>query len=218
MTEAQRSAVEQAMNSIRDRIRSGDWGPGHRLVESDLTVELGVSRGPLREALGRLSVEGLVTMQPHRGAMVSKLSIDDLRALYQVREVLEGLAARLVAERVDETDVREMATKELEVMRGSGRLSRQEYFDENSRFHGLLIEFSGNPHLLESTSRFGTQLYRYTMRALLDDDSIATSRAEHLAILDAVLAGKAAEAEALMRDHVHTSGQAVIGLLHDHTT
>lgn len=215
-TQTQPTAVEQAAEAIRDSIRRGDCGPGHRLVESVLTVELGVSRGSLREAFSRLAAEGLVEMQPYRGTMVSKLSANDLRSLYAVREVLEGLAARLVAERFEDPNVQEMVMREMEFMRTPlDRMVRSRYFDENSRFHGSLISLSGNQHLIESTSRFATQLYRYAMRALIDDSSIEASQAEHLAILEAIEAGNAADAELLTRGHLRSSGDVVQRLLRD---
>ncbi|WP_454787815.1 GntR family transcriptional regulator [Mycolicibacterium lutetiense] len=202
------------MEAIREHIRQGEWGPGHRLVESELTAEFGVSRGPLREAFGRLAAEGLITVQPHRGAMVSRLSPGDLTAIYQVREVLEGLAARLVAGRIDEPDVRKAVVERQQAMlRFSGELHRRDYFDENFRFHRALIDLGGNPHLVDATGRFGTQLYRYSMRALLDGASLNRSYKEHLAILDAILDGDEKKAERLMRAHVRTSQCAVLRVL-----
>jgi DNA-binding GntR family transcriptional regulator len=205
------SAVQRAMDLIRERIRSDDWGPGYRLVEGDLTAELGISRGPLREAFNRLAAEGLLTVQPHRGVMVLKLSADDLSALYQVREVLEGLAARLVAGRSGEPEIRAAMEEHLRLMREvePGKSPASSYFDENSRFHSLLIELSGNPHLRDATRRFETQLYRYSMRRLLQTDSIKLSWEQHLAVIEAILAGDEDAAERIMREHVCASGAAV---------
>ncbi len=202
------------MDVIREQIRRGDWGPGHRLVESDLTTELGISRGPVREAFARLAAEGLVTVQPYRGAMVSKLSAEDLASLYDVREVLEGLAARLVAARIDEPGVRSSILERRRAMARFGDdIVRAEYFDENFLFHQSLLELSHNPHLLEASGRFGAQMYRYWMRALLDGKSLTQSCKEHLAIIDAVLDGNQSKAERLMRAHVCASKNAVLRAL-----
>src|ERR1700750_1796687 len=94
---ANRSQVTQIVESIREGIRQGHYSPGHRLIESDLTREFGVSRGPVREALGRLQVEGLVEIAPHRGASVRRMTRHDVDELVVVRQMLQGGAARLAA-------------------------------------------------------------------------------------------------------------------------
>ena len=85
------------IEAITDGVKDGRYAPGQRLVEADLTAELGVSRGPLREALGRLAAEGVLELEPYRGAVVRRLTREDVEDLFSVREVLEGEAARLAA-------------------------------------------------------------------------------------------------------------------------
>src|SRR5919204_2708887 len=92
-----KTAVDRAADGIRERLLAGDYAPGQRLIEVELVEELQVGRNTVREALARLASDGVVKIEPHRGASVPRLSVKELEELYAVREVLEGLAARLAA-------------------------------------------------------------------------------------------------------------------------
>ena len=92
------ATVDFIVERLREDILAGRLAPGSRLVESDLTARFAVSRGPVREALRRLSAEGLIEHRPHRGAVVRRLSERDIRELFQIRVEMEALAARLAAE------------------------------------------------------------------------------------------------------------------------
>src|ERR1700716_1155716 len=94
------TVVEHTISALRDAIRDGRVAPGQRLVVADITKMLGVSNGPVREAIRRLTGEGLVEITPHRGASVRKFTPDDVREIFQLREVIEGLAARLSARKM----------------------------------------------------------------------------------------------------------------------
>src|SRR5262245_43090553 len=89
--------VEYILEHLRSGVLQGLYAPGQRLIEADLTQELRVSRGPLREAFRRLSAEGLLEIVPHRGAMVRRLTLREMRELFQIRLGLEMLAARLAS-------------------------------------------------------------------------------------------------------------------------
>ncbi|MFC5995766.1 GntR family transcriptional regulator [Pseudonocardia hispaniensis] len=208
------SAVLQVAEVIRERIKQGMLGPGHRLVETDLTGELGVSRGSVREALSRLAAEGLVTVEPYRGAMVRKMTRQDVEHLYQVREVLEGLAARLAAVRMGEPAARKRVTAMLRAMeRSHPAEDRQGYLEENTRFHQLIVELGGNPLAAETLRTLSTQIYRYMVRNLLDAQSRVRSCKQHIAVANAVLAGDGPKAERLMRRHVRASGEEVLKIV-----
>src|SRR6185312_12097300 len=99
------SYADQAEAALRDQILSGHRAPGDRLNEVEIAAELGVSRGPLREAMQRLARDGLVVVQPHRGSYVRNLEPDEIVELYDVRIALECAAARLAAERRTDADV-----------------------------------------------------------------------------------------------------------------
>lgn len=201
------TAVEAVIAAIVDGVKEGRYAPGQRLVEADLTKELGVSRGPLREALGRLAAEGVLEIEPYRGAVVRRLTNDDLDDLFQVREVLEGEAARLAAQHVDDGDNRarvEAAMRTAEELRTRGDVAA--YIDENTRFHDLVLEMSGSRLLGRLVPSLQVHAFRLLFRQLLmDRDAMEQSIAEHDDIARALLAGDARGAERAMRRHVRRS-------------
>src|SRR5579863_9609922 len=97
---AQRSASAQVVAHVKEAIRSGRLSPGQRLLESELTGRLGMSRGPVREALAQLQVEGFIDVEPHRGARVHQMSRDEMTQLFHVRGLLAADAARLAAQQI----------------------------------------------------------------------------------------------------------------------
>src|SRR5262245_32539894 len=101
---------QRVYTHLRDEILSGALPPGSELQEVALSATLGVSRGPIREAIGRLAAEGLVTVRPRRGAVVRELSTEEFLEAYQVREALEVMAVRLAVPRLTETDVAALET------------------------------------------------------------------------------------------------------------
>src|SRR5579862_4472065 len=103
---AQSSAAGQVVAHVKEAIRSGRMAPGQRLLESELTGRLGMSRGPVREAFAQLQVEGFIDVEPHRGARVHQMSRAEMADLFHVRALLAGDAARLAAAHIDDGDGR----------------------------------------------------------------------------------------------------------------
>jgi DNA-binding GntR family transcriptional regulator len=202
------TVVQQVVEAIRDGVRDGVYVPGQRLIEADLTATLGVSRGPLREALGRLASEGLLTIEPHRGAVVRRLSRREVAELFEVRELLEGEAARLAAERIDDGDHRARVEQLLgEVRRHRADIDPTAYMEHNSRFHDTIFAVSENRLLAQLASQLHTQTYRLQFNQLIRGEAARRqSNDDHVQILEAILAGNAKVAERVMRRHVHRSG------------
>ncbi len=200
----QRTIGDMATDALRVALLSGRYRPGERLVEKDLAKELNVRRGPVRDALRRLVGEELVTIEAHRGAIVTPLSRERVRNIFEMREVLEGLAARLVAERIHEGD---NLAKFNARLRGGGRhsLSRnfeRALFDENQRFHQAIIDSCGNEDLISSSVHMQFALCRLRIQGVLSAKLDPVCKAEHAAIVEAIRAGDGAQAEKRMRAHV----------------
>src|SRR3546814_7375523 len=106
--------VERVAAILKEQILDGSLAPGQRLISRDLIEELGISRGPLREAFRRLAADRLIELIPNRGAVVRRLSRAEIINLFQIREALEGQAARLAAERIDQGGRSEEHTSELQ--------------------------------------------------------------------------------------------------------
>lgn len=205
------TAVEQVVREIREAVRVGRLVPGQRLVEADLTQELGVSRGPLREALSRLAAEGLVEIEPYKGATVRRMTREDVIDLFRVREALEGQAARLAAEKIDDGENRKRMTEARHEIEIAGALEDPwQYMEENISFHDLIIELSGNQLLASLSEQLQTNAFRLRHHAWVRGASRDASVGGHKAVADAILAGEPDEAESAMRAHV---GDALAELL-----
>ena len=196
------SVVDHVYSALRERILSGDLPRGTKLRQASLADELGVSRTPLREALRRLSTEGLVEFSPNRGATVSELDFGDMRHAWSARVALEPGAARLAAQRRD--------PESIALMRDAVKLQRQaagdgmDSFAANRSFHLALAAASGNPHL----TRFAEMLWVPRIGVPIYQAQAAEPRGaagwadEHEGIVDAIASGDADAAERLTREHV----------------
>jgi DNA-binding GntR family transcriptional regulator len=201
-----RSLSEVVTERIRGRILDGTLKPGERLVEDRLSAELGVSRVPVREALRGLSAEGLVTLLPRRGATVVEVTPESVAELVEVRALLEGLNARLAAQRHDPRIVVQLKETLARGNQAAKAGTAEELARLNAEFHERLAEASRNTVLSE------------VMRGLRERTSIAFAingrrRAredweEHAGILAAVIAGDAELAALLANRHVRNAAAA----------
>ena len=170
---------ERVHQHLRDEILANRLPPGTVLGEVALAASLGVSRGPVREALGRLAAEGLVTIRPRRGAVVSALTAEEFLEAYQVREALETLAMRLAVPRLGTEGV-----ARLEAIVDEQRLHAEAgdvdaFFAANQAFHELIVETSGNRTLIEMHRQLVGHMGRYRMRSLDLRGSLKRSVGEH---------------------------------------
>jgi DNA-binding GntR family transcriptional regulator len=210
-------AAKHAAEIIRLKILDGLLSPGQRLIESDLMAELEVGRSTIREAFLKLDAEGFVELRHQRGAIVRRLTRRDMAELFEVRERLEGLAAALCAARVDVGDHRARLKTMRELwMRADLRSNSLKHMEENVDLHVSIIAMGGNQRLARMLEPLQIPGYRMQFLQLLDDERRVRSAEEHIAIIDALLAGDAAKSERLMREHVRRAGkiaQLIPGLL-----
>lgn len=195
---------------VRSRIIRGHWEPGERLFEDQIATELEVSRNPVREALQALAGEGFVELEPRRGARVAVISAAKAIELFEVREALEGLVARLAAARRTDDDVSELRRI---VAAGHGAVERSDHAalpDLNSQFHETLGRISGNSMLAESVAHL-SHLIEWVYRRSISDRS-AKSWIEHTTIVDAVEAGDERLAEQLSTAHVTAATAAFLAV------
>jgi DNA-binding GntR family transcriptional regulator len=202
-------ASNSSYDALRAAIVRGDIAPNARLVEADVSTTFDMSRGAVRTALIRLEEEGLVVREPHRGARVRQVSDDEAVEILQARAVLEGLAVRQTAERIDDTGIERL----------QGFLSRQRGLleqgdllgasDTNADLHAALLELSGHGTAQRLIRALNSQTVRYQYRTILIPGRSAASVAEHGAIVEAITAGKPDEAEAAMRRHLFNVAESV---------
>jgi DNA-binding GntR family transcriptional regulator len=193
---------QRVYEHLREEILAGHLQPGAELAEVALSEQLGVSRGPLREAIGRLAAEGLVTVRPRRGAVVSSLSKEEFLELYQVREALEVMAVRLAVPRLTADEVASLQSLIETMATHAEREEVAEFFEANAAFHARLVEAAGNGKLQELYRQLLGQMGRYRIRSLILRGNLQRSVAEHAAILRAAKRGDAERAAHLMSEHV----------------
>jgi DNA-binding GntR family transcriptional regulator len=206
------TVVEYTISALRDAIRDGRVAPGQRLVVADITKMLGVSNGPVREAIRRLTGEGLVEIIPHRGASVREFTSSDVHEIFQLREVIEGLAARLAAEKMPSKENRVRLQSIIDAMAASVA-DGAEYINHNQTFHELIYEMASNVRVREQARQLTLPLYRLRYHWRMDPEYARTSAAEHEVIAQAIMDGDGRRAERLMRRHIRNSGAAMLSAL-----
>ena len=195
---------------LRDAIVQGDIAPNARLVEADISATFGMSRGAVRTALIRLEQDGLVVREPHRGARVRHVSDAEAVEILQARAVLEGLAVRRAAERIDEPGIARLEAslaRHRELLESGDLLGAS---DANADLHRALLELSGHGTAQRLIRGLHSQSVRYQYRTILIPGRPGASQAEHAAIVEAVASGDPDAAEAAMRAHLFNVAQAVM--------
>lgn len=187
---SQLTLADQAYKAIRSRILGGDLRVGQFVREQEVSAALGVSRTPVREALGRLSSEGFLERIPHRGFRVPEDRWDSLLELYPIVSALELLAGRLALPKVRPSDVAELKTINDELAiesRGAGDVRRR--IALNSQFHDLICQRSGSQRLCDLLADLRSQLGRLEVWYYSQPDATSQSVAEHAAIIAAIECG-----------------------------
>src|SRR5256712_1698309 len=206
---------QRVYDHLREEILAGRLQPGAELAEVALSEQLGVSRGPIRDAIGRLAAEGLVTVRPRRGAVVRLLSKDEFLELYQVREALEIMAVRLAVPRLGADDFAALPGLIDTMGKHAERGEVAEFFQANVAFHAHLLEASGNRKLQELYGQLLGQMGRYRMRSLTLRGNLQRSVTEHAAILRAAKRGNTERAAHLMSEHIRVPQQRLKALTDD---
>jgi DNA-binding GntR family transcriptional regulator len=195
-------AVDVVFDTIRQGIITGRFAPGQRLVIRDLEEEIGFSRSTFREAFRRLAAERLVSLIPNRGVAVQRLSPREMADLFEIRELLEGHAARRAAERIGEGDHRRRFTAMWEKVRRGDPSARAAFVEDNQSFHGTIVELAGNSRLPEMLNQLQIPILMFQWRTIMTREETEQSQAEHETIAKAILDGRPDQAEAAMRKHV----------------
>jgi len=198
---------QRVYDHLHGEIMADRLPPGTELSEVALSRELSVSRGPIREAMGRLAADGLVTVRPRRGAEVREITPRELVDAYQVREALEVLAVRLAVPRVTDSDLDNLGALVDKMAEYARNGAVAEFFSANVSFHDLLTELSGNEKLVQVYRRLIAETGRFQARTLALRGNLEGSVNEHRAILAAIRQRDADEAAALAGAHVRVPGE-----------
>ena len=194
---------------LREDILNGKYPPGDALRESHISQELGVSRTPVREAIRQLELEGLISVYPHRGAVVTGISEKDIRDIYVIRSHLEGMAALWAAENISNEQFQELKDI-VELMDFyTSRHSLEKLVGLDSRFHQVIYEASASNPLHHVLSSFHYFVQRARSASLSTPGRAELVVLEHKAILDALAAGDGPRAQRCINEHVKNAAANV---------
>ncbi len=174
-------------NTLRQAILTGELKPGERLMEIHLADRLGVSRTPIREAIRKLELEGLVVMIPRKGAQVAKITEKNLKDVLEVRRALDTLAVRLACKRMDDTykkQLREACDEFAKVVKCS---NTKDITEADVRFHDIINQSTGNDRLIQLVNNLAEQMYRYRLEYIKDAAYHKRLVDEHEEIYNAIM-------------------------------
>ena len=197
----------QVCSILRSAILRGDFEPGERLVQTELAEMIGVSRMPIREALRTLEIEGLVTMEPHKGAVVRVLEKEDVEEIYELRSVLESLALKKSMQHFAEEDRRLIKQYHDSMVEAT----TEEYIELNKEFHDLLTSSCESPRLLGFINTISRGLAQDT--PLVIPGQMKKSNTEHEKIVQAILENDADGAAEHLAEHIHRTGRELVKYL-----
>ena len=204
---------DMVFDVLMSAIMQGQLSPGERLLEVQLADEMGVSRTPVREAIRRLELEGFVVIVPRKGAYVAGLSINDVEEVYEIRTVLETLAVRLAAQRMQPADYAQLD----ELAEKMGATWQEGNVDNwvslDASFHELLYKFSRNERLVSMMSNIMEQLSRYRIISLANVEVRHNSLSEHQDLIEALKRHDSEAAAAAVEKHIENTKQSLVNML-----
>jgi DNA-binding GntR family transcriptional regulator len=205
------SRGEWAYGLLKKEIASGIMGPGSRVRENEIAERLGISRTPVREALRRLEAEGLIVHLPHQGAVIAELDHQAVIELYDMRETLEGTAARYAARHASEAEIQDLA--ELVESEQDNVGDYNALAQLNKAFHASLYRAGHNRYLLKALLSLSDAMILLGGTTLAIPDRFAVAHAEHLEIVKAIAGRDPDRAEIAARTHIRNAQRARLKLL-----
>ena len=188
--------------TLRQAILRGELEPGERLMEIQLAERLGVSRTPIREAIRKLELEGLVLMIPRKGAEVAKISESNLRDVLEVRRSLEELAIDLACQRMTPEELEELKVTQEKFALAIKNGDAMQIAETDERYHEIIYDDTKNARLVQILDNLREQMYRYRLEYIKDEDKRQVLLIEHERILKAISLRHVQEAKQAIREHI----------------
>lgn len=208
---------QQVEHAIREAIINGQFRPGQRLTERELTLSLGVSRTLVREALRQLESEGLITVIPNRGPIVRELSTAEIEDLYAIRAVLEGLAARSFAEKADDDNLRLLDQAATDAIQAYEAGDAVQALEGKNRFYDILVRGSRSPAMPAILATLQSRIRQWRAIGMTHPQRSSTRPQEAIdglkTIWSAIRNRDAAAAEAATRDEARRGAAELMRLL-----
>ena len=196
-------------NTLRQAILRGELKPGERLMEIQLANKLGVSRTPIREAIRKLELEGLVLMIPRKGAEVAEITEKSLKDVLEIRRALEDLAVRLACEKITKDELKELKKAGDEFKKVLKSQDITEVAEADVRFHDVIYMATDNPKLIQLLNNFREQMYRFRVEYLKKDEVRPQLLAEHDEIIKFITEGNKEEASKVVTRHIENQALTV---------
>ena len=196
-------------NTLRKAILRGELKPGERLMEIQLANKLGVSRTPIREAIRKLELEGLVLMIPRKGAEVAQITEKNMQDVLEVRKALEELSVQLACERITPEQVEEMkmAAEDFRKVLKSGDVTK--IAEADVKFHDIIFAATNNQRLITLLNNLREQMYRFRVEYLKQKECYPQLQEEHDKLIALISGGEVEEACELMGCHIDNQASTV---------
>lgn len=200
---------EIVYEELKMQILTGRIEPGTRMMEIELAEEMGVSRTPIREAIRKLEKEGLVTIEPRKGAYASDVSTEDMVEILEVRQIMEGLAAELAASRVQEVQLDQLREAEERYNAAVASGDTEQMIKYDSQFHKMIVEASNNKTLMQLIEPLQEMALRFRYLYYHDLNRAMNMPHEHDEIIDAIATGDQEQAKLAASMHIKRLKDAV---------
>ncbi len=197
-------------NTLRQAILTGELKPGERLMEIHLAEKLGVSRTPVREAIHKLELEGLVTMSPRRGAAVAQITEKSMSDVLEVRRAMDALCAELACERISDEELEQLkkACEEFEKATQTKDVKLIAQADVN--LHDIILQATGNQRLVQLVNNLSEQMYRYRFEYIKDFSQHENLVEEHRMIYEGLLERDKERASKAAKLHIDNQKKTII--------
>ena len=197
-------------NTLRQAILTGELKPGERLMEIHLANRLGVSRTPIREAIRKLELEGLVTMIPRRGAEVAQITEKSLKEVLEVRRAMDALCAELACDRMSEDDLIRLKHACEEFEKATKTKDTRLIAETDVALHDIILNATGNSRLIQLVNNLAEQMYRYRFEYIKDLSQHEKLVEEHKMIYEAILHKDKQKASDIAKLHIDNQEKSIM--------
>ena len=197
-------------NTLRQAILTGELKPGERLMEIHLANRLGVSRTPIREAIRKLELEGLVIMIPRRGAEVAQITEKNLKDVLEVRRALDALCAELACDRISEEELTRLREACTAFERAIATRDVKTIAKADVALHDIIVKATGNDRLISLVNNLSEQMYRYRFEYIKDESQHAKLVEEHRSIIDSIARKDKKAASEAARIHIDNQESSIM--------
>jgi len=190
---------------LKEAIVKGSLEPGTKLLENKIAEEMHVSRTPVREAMQKLVTEGFIKTTPNQTMAVTEVSTEDVKEVLQTRGVLEGLAARITAKKINKQEINELKTIVTKMSLYITKKDLLSYCKVDDEFHDLILNVCGNKWIIQIRDNLGSFIYRFRIKSLSVSGRFKHSLDEHQAIMESLSEHDSAGADRLSQIHMENT-------------